>query len=208
MGEFMEQPRSARAETNEPEKIETNGAEQGSGVQLNPTDETDSRSVIRNRIGQYDIGTVGGPGNPFGRHVARNRQLLFAYFTEDKLLAIFKKVETMATEGNVGAQRLLMQYLIGKPQPAPNPDRVNHEEWELRREQPHMEEVAMQAHSQLPHAAVLVMQRVADEAKLEKLEAEFRNGAIAAKAAAAKQAARAERRQQRKEERRRRRQGG
>jgi hypothetical protein len=66
----------------------------------------------------------------------------------------------------------------------------------------------VQAQSQLPHPAVLAMQRVVDEEKVGKLHEQFRNGAVAAKAAQAKQAAREERRERRKEERRRRRQGG
>jgi hypothetical protein len=182
--------------------------QQGSGVQPNPAKESDACNVIRNRIGQFDVGTVGGPGNPFGRHVARNRKIFLSAFSDEQVQALVGKLIAMAMEGDLGALKLIFQYLIGKPVPAPNPDRVNHEEWELRRQQPHMEEVAMQAQSQLPHLAVLAMQRVVDEEKVGKLHEQFRNGAATAKAAQAKQAARDARRARRKEERRRRKQGG
>jgi hypothetical protein len=78
----------------------------------------------------------------------------------------------------------------------------------MRREQPHLEEVAMQTQSQLPHPAVLAMQRAVDEGKIEKLRHQFVRSITARNEADARQAARAERRARRKEERRRRKQGG
>jgi hypothetical protein len=140
--------------------------------------------------------------------VARNRQLLFAYFTQEKVLALFNKLETMAMAGNVAASNTLMKYLVGKPAPVVNPDRVNHEEWEMRREQPSLEEVAVQTQRQMPHQAAILMQRAVDVSKVEKLHEEFRSGIAKREAEEAKQKIRAERRALRKEERRRRRAGG
>jgi hypothetical protein len=159
-------------------------------------------------MGRFQVDNPGGPGNPFGRHVARNRQLMLAYFTQEKVLALFDKLESMAAAGNVAAHNTLLKYLIGKPVAAPNPDRVNHEEWEMRREQPHVEEVCGHTQSQMPHQAVLVTQRVVDMSKTEKYHDRILGGIKEREAIEANQAARAERRARRKEERRRRRAGG
>jgi hypothetical protein len=163
---------------------------------------------FRDRLGRFQVDNPGGPGNPFGRQVARNRQLLFAYFTEEKVLALFNKLETMAAEGNVAASNTLMKYLVGKPAPVVNPDRVNHEEWEMRREQPSLEEVAVQTQRQIPHQAAILMQRAVDMSKVDGLHNEFRSGIVKREEEEAKQKARLERRARRKEERRRRRAGG
>jgi hypothetical protein len=159
-------------------------------------------------MARLDVDNLGGPGNPFGRHVARNRQLMHAYFTPQKILALFGKLESMAMEGKVGAHRTLLQYLVGKPVPAVNPDRVNHEEWEMRREQPDVEEVAVHTQRQMPHGAALLMQRAVDVSKVEKLHHQFQSGIAKREEEEAKQKVRAKRRVQRKEERRCRRQGG
>jgi hypothetical protein len=159
-------------------------------------------------MGRFSIGNPGGPGNPFGRAIARNRKLVLAYFTEEKVLRLLGKLESMAMEGNVAAHNTLLKLLVGKPVDVVNPDRVNHEEWELRREQPCAEEVNRQTQASVPHQAALIMQREVDVAKVLKLRDEFDKGIAKREAEEAKAAARAERRTRRKEERRRRRQGG
>jgi hypothetical protein len=159
-------------------------------------------------MGRFQVDNPGGPGNPFGRHVARIRQLLFAYFTEEKVLALFGKLESMAMEGNVAASNTLMKYLVGKPAPVVNPDRVNHEEWELRREHPRHEEVVGHMQNQLHHGAVIETQRLFDVAKEQGYTSQIMRGVDASRARAEKQIAREKRRAERKEERRRRRQGG
>src|SRR5262249_28812869 len=158
--------------------------------------------ALGERFDELDVDTPGGPGNPFGRQVARNRQLMLAYFSEKKLLAIFGKLESMSMAGNVSAHRLLLAYAVGKPAAVANPDRGNQEEWELRKEQPHLEEAAMRMQSQMPHAPVLRTQRVMDTAKEEAYVNQMRKEAEKIKAGAMKQQAREERRARRKEERR------
>jgi hypothetical protein len=193
-----------RVESRAPER----GAEARSKAAEKAAKRDDPKQDIRDRMARFDVGIPGGPGNPFGRHIAHNRQLMHAYFTTDKVLALFGKLESMAMEGKVGAHRTLLQYLVGKPLPAVNPDRVNHEEWEMRRELPHPEEVEMQTQASVPHVAALIMQREVDVAKIQRLERQFSDGIAKREAEEAKQAARAERRARRKEERRRRRAGG
>jgi hypothetical protein len=162
---------------------------------------------VRDRLGRFQVDNPGGPGNPFGRHVARMRQLLFVYFTEEKVLALFGKLETMALEGNIAAHNTLMKFLIGRPAPVVNPDRVNHEEWEMRREHPHGEEVAGHMQNQLHLGAVVRSQRIFDVAKQETYLGHIGRGAEESANKARKQIDREKRRAERKEERRRRRQG-
>jgi hypothetical protein len=158
-------------------------------------------------MASMNVDHLGETGNPFGRRIAHNRQLMLAYFSPQKMLALFGKLESMAMEGKVGAHNTLLKFLVGKPVPAVNPDRVNHEEWEMRREQPCVEEMEMRAQASVPHQAALVMQREIDRAKVQKLQQEVLDGIAKREAEEAKQAARAERRKQKKEERRRRRAG-
>jgi hypothetical protein len=234
MSEFMDRPRVAPAETNGktsgagPRGLEDSpsGLAQDEGSVAPSTTEPStptpspeasprasgvspqcSEPDIRDRLGRFDVGTPGGTGNPFGRHIARNRQLMLAYFTDEKKLALFGKLESMALGGNVAAHNTLLKYLVGKPEAAVNPDRVNHEEWEMRREQPYAEEVAARMQGQLPHQPVLTTQRIFDVAKAATYVGHINRGADAVKVRAEKQAAREERRARRKEERQRRRQG-
>src|SRR5262249_51417545 len=161
-------------------------------------------SALQKRMERYQVDEAGGPGNPFGRHVARNRELLFAYFTQEKILALYGKLESMAMTGNNAAHRTPMQDLIGKPAPVANPDRVNHEEWELRRQHPHGEEVAGQMQNQLHLGAVVRTQRAFDIAKEESYLQHVCGDVEKMRAQALKQIEREKRREQRKEERRRR----
>ena len=203
MSEFVDRPRVAPAQGNG--SANGNGRERASAV---PPGDDESIKALKERMATLDVDNLGGPGNPFGRRVAHNRKLMHAYFTTEKVLALFGKLESMAMGGNVGASNTLMKYLVGKPLPAVNPDRVNHEEWEMRREQPHLEEVAVQTEQHIPHQAAIVMQRAVDVSKVETLHQQFESGIARRQKVEAKQKARAERRAQRKEERRRRRAGG
>ena len=52
------------------------------------------------------------------------------------------KMSDLALEGNVQAAKFVAAYLIGKPQPALNPDRSDLEEWrQFKEEAPMMREV-------------------------------------------------------------------
>ena len=110
----------------------------------------------------------------------------------------------MTIDNNLGAIKLLVEYLVGKPTAAPNPDRVNHEEWEMRMEQPRREELEEQAENQMPHSVMVQTHRILDIAKVHEVSATFQSGLGERDTTAAKHAARAERRAQRKEERQRR----
>lgn len=83
----------------------------------------------RDSRGRFAAGNGGGPGNPFGRYTALLREALVAAVTEEDMQAIVHKMIAMAKAGSIPAMRMLLQYVIGKPTAAPNPDRVQMDEW-------------------------------------------------------------------------------
>ena len=78
--------------------------------------------------GRWAKGNPGGPGNPFARKVAQLRKAILDNVTEEDLLAIVEALK--AKEGSVGAAKLLLSYALGKPAPAPDPDRLVGQELE------------------------------------------------------------------------------
>jgi hypothetical protein len=84
----------------------------------------------RTADGKFAPGNRGGPGNPFARKVASFREALYEAVTRDMLKDLASRLWGMAIGGNVAAARLLLQYLVGKPQDPPNPDRLAHDEWQ------------------------------------------------------------------------------
>ena len=114
-------------------------------------------------------GAVGGsldqPGNPVGRRLAHNRKIIMRAISDEQLTALVHKLYAMAEEGHVGAAKLLLQYYAGKPVPVVNPDRVNHEEWEMRKEMPTAAELEDQQANRMPHRMALTMAKAFDEVK-------------------------------------------
>lgn len=84
----------------------------------------------RDAQGRFAKGHPGGPGNPFGRHVAALRAALLEEITDDDIQAVVRKLIEMSKTGNLQAAKLLLSYAIGKPTPAPNPDHVEIDEWQ------------------------------------------------------------------------------
>jgi hypothetical protein len=88
----------------------------------------------RDKAGRFTLGNPGGPGNPFARKVAALRQALIDSVTPQDLQEIASQLIAKAKEGNVQAAKLLLTYVIGKPQPAPEPDHLDADEWNVFRE--------------------------------------------------------------------------
>src|SRR5260221_3057565 len=114
----------------------------------------------------------------------------------------------MAMNGNKVDSSSLMQYVIGKPVSTASVDRVEHDEWAMRQEQPNAAEFQDQEENRYPHKLANVLYREADRAKGEALLVRHDATVSAREAAEKKQAERAERRRQKKAERQRRRHGG
>lgn len=81
--------------------------------------------------GRFKKGNAGGAGNPFGRRLAALREAILRVVTPDVLEKIFAMLEKKASEGDVAATKLLLQYSVGKPKPMVEPDRVDLDEWDL-----------------------------------------------------------------------------
>jgi hypothetical protein len=81
-------------------------------------------------LGRFVMNNKGGPGNPFARQVAALRQALLDSITPDDIQDVATRLLALAKEGNVQAAKLLLAYTIGKPQPAPEPDRLDADEWQ------------------------------------------------------------------------------
>ena len=65
--------------------------------------------------GQFAAGNPGGPGNPFGKRVTQLRKLLLESVSDDDLKLCVEALVREATEGDIAAIRLVLQYTIGKP---------------------------------------------------------------------------------------------
>jgi hypothetical protein len=76
----------------------------------------------RDRDGRFVKGNRGGPGNPFAKQVALLRREMFAAIKAEEMAAIVAALVQKATEGNVGAVKLVLAYTIGRPAAAEDPD--------------------------------------------------------------------------------------
>ncbi len=85
----------------------------------------------RDQKGRFGRGNSGGPGNPFGRQMAERRIWITEVITRDTLMAVMATLTKIALDGDIGAIKLILQYGVGKPTAAAEPDRVELEEWEL-----------------------------------------------------------------------------
>jgi hypothetical protein len=93
----------------------------------------------RDARGRFLTGTAPGPGrpaNPYARRHAALRRALLGEVHEDDLRAIVRKVLRLAKLGNLGAVKLLFEWVLGPP-PAPvDPDRLDEHELSVRRGRP------------------------------------------------------------------------
>jgi hypothetical protein len=90
----------------------------------------------RDASGRFAKGNPGGPGNPFGRLMARLRSAFCRGLTEDDVEAIAAALIAKARDGNVAAAKVVLSYGIGKPTEAVNPDTLDLAEWDIYRRGP------------------------------------------------------------------------
>jgi hypothetical protein len=65
--------------------------------------------------GRFTAGNAGGPGNPYGKEVARFRRAIIAAVSEDDICAVVQALVREAKKGNVKAAEVLLQRLAGRP---------------------------------------------------------------------------------------------
>jgi hypothetical protein len=95
---------------------------------------TEPSTTGHDQRGRFTKGNPGGHGNPFARQVAALRSALLAAVTTDDIAAVARALLARAKEGDVPAAKLLLAYSLGKPAPVPEPDRLDHDEWQRYRE--------------------------------------------------------------------------
>src|SRR3990172_1770258 len=83
--------------------------------------------------GRFKEGNPGGPGNPYARRSALLRALTQKAVTEDDLKAIVEAILKKAREGNIHAASFIFDRCVGKPAPAPDPDRIDVDDLILKR---------------------------------------------------------------------------
>src|SRR5438477_338820 len=102
---------------------ETNGKVAGHGPGQTTTDApeaaNEATNTDRDQQGRFTKGNAGGPGNPHARHCARMLALFRDAITDDEMYRLCRVLFEKATSGDVSALKMIWQYKIGKPLPAP-----------------------------------------------------------------------------------------
>ena len=75
--------------------------------------------------GQFAPGNTCGHGNPYARQCAMLRKVIHEVVTEDQMRDLCADIFLRAQRGDMAAAKLIFQYAIGKPHPAPDPDTLD-----------------------------------------------------------------------------------
>ena len=87
----------------------------------------------RDAKGRFAKGNAIGTGNPFGRTMASRRTTILNAVSEADLAEIMQELVRLAKGGDIGAAKLVLQYVVGKPLPAKDPDQIEIEEWQIHK---------------------------------------------------------------------------
>jgi hypothetical protein len=115
----------------------------------------------RDARGRFIPGNKGGPGNPFARKVAELRKTLVNFVTEDDMKHIAFVLKEKAMGGDIDAIKLLFQYVIGKPNEAVDPDRLDLDEWQKLQETARPAEEVTTVMNRLPVNVLMDMTKIA-----------------------------------------------
>src|SRR5262245_37656038 len=74
------------------------------------------------------------PGRPFASRASVLRLAIMDAVTQDDVRGLTRRLVAEGLAGDKASVRLLWQYAIGKPGPAPDPDRLAYEEWRAQQE--------------------------------------------------------------------------
>jgi hypothetical protein len=102
------------------------------------------------KSGRFTPGNQCGRGNPHARRQAALRAVLEDAVGEERLRRIAGKLADLAEQGNLEAAKLLFAYLLGKPREAPDPDRLDLEEWRLAANYPSRNAILLREMEGLP----------------------------------------------------------
>jgi hypothetical protein len=103
--------------------------------------------------GQFQPGCRPGPGNPFAKRVATLRKALLDSVTEADVAKVGQFLLRRSLSGDVAAAKVLLAYVVGKPTPPVDPDRVELEAWKLLLSWPTVAEALAASTAVRPEAA-------------------------------------------------------
>jgi len=89
----------------------------------------------RDARGRFTKNNPGGPGNPFARRTAAARKAFCEAVSQEDLVQIAQTIKQRAKEGDMAAAKLLLSYVIGKPEAAVAPDTLDIDEFKLYEEE-------------------------------------------------------------------------
>ena len=107
----------------------------------NGVPETKPAAEGRTPKGRFAKGNKIARGNPVARRMHEFRVALLATLDRLKFASLGKKLFEAAMKGDWVAAKLLLHYAIGKPREAPDPDRLDLQEWVLLNSGPTKPEV-------------------------------------------------------------------
>jgi hypothetical protein len=107
-------------------------------TQTRPTTSTPND---RSTDGRFAKGNRFGPGNPFYRKQAEFRRAVLELFTPEDVMSLLRVMLALGRNGDVAAAKVFLEYVVGKPHKAPDPDRADHHEWQLSAEAPRLADV-------------------------------------------------------------------
>jgi hypothetical protein len=84
----------------------------------------------RDDVGRFARGNSGGPGNPHARHCARMLEMFRNSITDEEMYGLCRVLYERAITGDMSALKMVWQYKLGKPLPAPHPDTIDRDEWD------------------------------------------------------------------------------
>jgi hypothetical protein len=91
---------------------------------------SESANASRDPQGHFLKGNSGGPGNPHARHCARMLEMFRNSITDEEMYGLCRVLYERAITGDMSALKMVWQYKLGKPLPAPHPDRIDRDEWD------------------------------------------------------------------------------
>ena len=123
---------------------ESNSQENKGMIDLIETPSTNGSNGDRDSQGRFAKGNSGGPGNPYGRSVAKWRELFQEAVTDQDFREIIAAMVQKAKEGDMVAAREVLNRLAGRPAEAMDPERKSmaKRQLELRERQIDIQEEA------------------------------------------------------------------
>jgi len=88
----------------------------------------------RDDNGWFAAGNASGPGNPYARQVAELRFYFMQGVTPEVMQQFAAKLIQMGLNGHLGAMKLVLSYVLGKPGAAVDPDLLDQHEWQIHRQ--------------------------------------------------------------------------